>query len=59
MNCFGRVESESGVYYASAIPMEIPPIAMRMHISISTIKMIIFVDFFISLHPFRVELFTV
>ena len=39
--------------------MEIPPMAMRMHIRISTIKMIIFVDFFISLYPFRMELITV
>ena len=46
-------------YYARAIPIEIPPMAISMHIRISTIRMMIFVDFFISLHPFRVEFITV
>ena len=39
--------------------MEIPPMAISMHIRINTTKMMIFVDFFISLHPFGMELVTV
>jgi len=35
--------------------MEIPPMAISMHIRINTIKIMILVDFFISLHPFRME----
>ena len=33
--------------------MEIPPIAIRIHIRISTTSMMIFVDFFIAIYPFR------
>ena len=59
ISCFRCAESKGGGYYARAIPMEIPPMAIRMHIRISTTKMMIFVDFFISLHPFRMEFITV
>ena len=38
--------------------MLIPPMAIRMHIRISTTKMMIFVDFDISLHPFRLDYIT-
>jgi hypothetical protein len=35
------------------MPMEIPPIAISIHIRISTISMMIFVDFFIVIYPFK------
>ena len=38
-----------------AMPMEIPPMAIRIHIRISKTRMMIFVDFFISVYPFRME----
>lgn len=39
-------------FYAKAMPMLIPPMAISMQKSINMIRMIIFVDFFIFLLPF-------
>jgi hypothetical protein len=38
-----------------AIPMEIPPITISTHIRISIIRIMIFVDFFIAVDPFRMD----
>ena len=38
-----------------AIPMQIPPMAIRMHIRISSIRIMILVDFFIFIQSFQNE----
>ena len=42
--------------YAMAMPMLIPPMAIRMHMRISMIRIMIFVDFFISSNPFNTSI---
>ena len=39
-----------------AIPMQMPPMAIRMHIRISRTRIMIFVDFFIIFNPFRIRM---
>ena len=51
--CIQCAESADKYQPAIAIPIEIPPIAIRMHIRISTTSMMIFVDFFIAIYPFK------
>ena len=41
-----------------AMPMHMPPMAIRTHIRISRTRMMIFVDFFIIFNPFRKMLVT-
>ena len=55
ISCFRCAEPKGGGYYARAIPMEIPPMAIRMHIRINMIRIMIFVDFFISFLSFQNE----
>ena len=38
-----------------AMPMQMPPMAIRTHIRISRIRMMIFVDFFILIQSFQNE----
>ena len=44
---------------AMAMPMLMPPMAIRMHIRISTIRMMIFVDFFMLCYPFGTKVLTI
>ena len=54
MRCIRCAEATDKNQPPIAIPMEIPPMAISIHIRISTTKMMIFVDFFIAVHPFRI-----
>ena len=55
MSLFLCLQSYEMYQPAMAMPMVIPPIAIRMHIRISMIRMMIFVDFFISFQSFQNE----